>query len=42
MQGNITFALPGHTEGTPVLHVESMRKAISETYHVNEACHTYE
>jgi len=34
LEDNITFALPGHTEENPVLHVESMRKAISETYHL--------
>ena len=35
MEDNITLALPGHTEENPVLHVESMRKAIFETHHVN-------
>ena len=36
LEDNITFTLPGHrdTEENPVLHVESMRKAISETYHI--------
>ena len=35
MEDTIAFALPNHTEETPVLHVESLREAISEAYHVN-------
>jgi len=35
MTDKITFTLPGHTEEKPVLHIESMREAISEAYHKN-------
>jgi len=35
MEDTIAFALPNHTEETPVLHVESLREAISEAYHLN-------
>jgi len=34
LEDNITFTMPGHTEENPVWHVESMREAISETYHI--------
>jgi len=37
MTDKITFTLPGHTEENPVLHVESLREAISEAYHRNWA-----
>jgi len=33
MTDQITFILPGHTEANPMLHVESLRQAISEAYH---------
>jgi len=35
MTDKITFTLPGHTEENPVLHIESLREAISEAYHKN-------
>jgi len=35
MEDMITFTLSGHREENPVLHVESLREAISEAYHVN-------
>jgi len=35
MGDQITFTLPGHTEANPLLHVESLRQAISEAYHKN-------
>jgi len=35
MEDRITFTLPSHTEENPVLYVESLHEAISETYHVN-------
>jgi len=34
LDDNITFTLPGHTEENPKWHVETMRAAISETYHI--------
>jgi len=34
LEDNITFTMPGHSEENPVWHVESMREAISETYHI--------
>jgi len=34
LEDNITFTMPGHSEENPVWHVESMRDAISETYHI--------
>jgi len=34
LEDNITFTMPGHSAENPVWHVESMREAISETYHV--------
>jgi len=33
MTDKITLTLPGHTEENPVLHIESLREAISEAYH---------
>ena len=35
MENTITFTLPNHTKENPVLHIESLREAISETYHLN-------
>ena len=34
LEDNITFTMPGHSDENPVWHVESMREAISETYHI--------
>jgi len=35
MEDTITFTLPNQTEEHPVLHVQSLREAISEAYHIN-------
>ena len=41
LEDNITFTMPGHSEENPVWHVESMREAISETYHILWNRHQY-
>ena len=39
MTDEITSTLPGHTKENPSTHVESLREAISEAYHLNWARH---
>ena len=34
LEDNITFTMPGHSAENPAWYVESMREAISETYHI--------
>ena len=40
LEDNITFTMPGHSAENPAWYVESMRKAISETYHLLWARHS--